>query len=339
MASIWQKIGGKHHEYWPIWKVGITGIPAWFWYGIKSKNLTYFTAVNPAFEYSSFCQENKAEINKLIPAKYLPTTIDIEFPFRKEEIFTVVNEKLFFPFIAKPMFGGRGRLVQVINSKAELENYLSAINEPFVLQEQLPAEIELAVFFYKFPGEHSIVIPSIVQKEFLTVVGNGIDSIEQLMQKNYRSKIQTKRLLQEKKYLLLSIPKIGETVLLEPIGNHCKGTIFRNVANKVTPAFTKSINEICKSINQFNYGRFDLKITSWQEAEQGIGIKILELNGINADAAHIFDPNCTWQESILAQWQQAKAAYIIAKHNRQNGVKTIPFWKMISKVYYLLKNT
>ena len=55
------------------------------------------------------------------------------------------------------------------------------------------------------------------------------------------------------------IPINIEKVLLEPIGNHCRGTRFINFNHVINEDLNTAFDKISLPIKGFYYGRFDLK--------------------------------------------------------------------------------
>jgi hypothetical protein len=329
--GILQKIGFPHHEYWPMWALYIITVPAWVWYSLRLRKPGFISAINPAIMNGGFCGESKIELNKLIPTEYLPKTADIYLPTNVQ----IVKQKMIanaipYPCIAKPEFGGRGRKVAVVNNELELTKYCNEVGENFLVQEKINFPIELGLFFLKMPNEQNIRIPSVVIKEFMSVVGDGQQSVLQLMQCQNRSAKQIERLQQTNPSILGIIPHLSENFLLEPIGNHCKGTIFRDANHLINKDLIKCFTTICNQINGVYYGRFDLKVASIQDLYEGKNVLIMELNGINADPAHIFDPEARLRDAIVTQAYLAKCGYEIAKFNLQNGAKTVPIKSLFS---------
>ena len=62
---------------------------------------------------------------------------------------------------------------------------------------------------------------------------------------------------------------------------------------------------IAIQINGFYYGRIDLKAPSLQDFLEGKNLKILEVNGVNSEPAHIYQPGFSlWQawKILMHHW-------------------------------------
>ena len=87
------------------------------------------------------------------------------------------TSKINFPFIVKPDIGLRGSAVKKVINLEELKGYHSKANFDYLLQDLIPYENEVGIFYVRFPHEKHGKITGIVAKEFLTVEGDGNSSI------------------------------------------------------------------------------------------------------------------------------------------------------------------
>ena len=235
--------------------------------------------------------ESKYNILKRIPESHLPKTIFVK---KETELLWVKNKltelNLNYPIIAKPDVGERGTLVSKINNEEELINYVSKNNIDFIIQEFIALPVELAVMHHRMPGKKEGLVTSICIKETLKVLGDGQSTVVQLMVKNDRAKLQIDRFKNKFPEILKIVPKAQQILELEPIGNHCRGTMFLNGNHYIDDKLTAVFNEVAAKMENIYYGRFDLKCSSVEELRNGKGFKIMEYNGIGAEPAHIYDP-------------------------------------------------
>ncbi len=339
-----QRFGIPHHEYWAWWILLAPLWPFWFLFGLRLGNFTWFTAVNPAIEDAGFLGESKADIFKLLPNEHNPKTFFIN---EKKTWNEIENEILIFLntltnktdniiCIAKPDVGGRGRKIKIIKNIEELINYHESVNEKYMLQEFIPYDLELGVFYARMPNDESGKVISLTYKSFLEIIGDGKSTIEELMKKNKRSSLQLNRI--GEKIDLNNIPKNEEKIILEKIGNHCLGTKFVNGADFINEHLHQTFDVISKNIPGFYYGRYDIKVSNWEDLYQGKNIFILELNGLTADPAHIFDAEFPLRNVFPTLWKHIRLAYKIAKQNLKNGVKTTPLFELTRKTFLYFKN-
>ncbi|MDH5382437.1 MAG: hypothetical protein OEW75_16400, partial [Cyclobacteriaceae bacterium] len=187
-----------------------------------------------------------------------------------------------------------------------------------------------------YPNKEEGLITSIVIKEMLTLVGDGQSSLLELILKNDRAYLQLKRIITEGKFDLNFIPEEDEKIVLNTIGNHCLGTIFLNGEKLNSEEMRKSFDRLSKNIEGFFYGRFDVRAATLADIEKG-NVKIMELNGVNSEPAHIYQPGYSFlkgQKSLLFHW---KTLYEISKINRKNGYKLIGIGEGIKEVRRIFK--
>lgn len=245
--------------------------------------------------------ESKMEIYDLIPSHFYPKTkfVKEKIPFDQVENL-LETSKIDFPFIAKPDIGLRGSAVKKVTNLEELKTYHSKANFDYLLQDLIPYENEVGIFYVRFPHEKHGRITGIVAKEFLIVKGDGCSTIEELLKKNPRYGFQLKALEKEYGNQLKTILDKGEKRNLVPYGNHARGAKFLDYSYLISPELTKVIDEMCLQIPEFYFGRMDLMYNSWDELEQGKNFSIVELNGAASEPTHIYDP----KHSLLFAWKE-----------------------------------
>lgn len=249
--------------------------------------------------------ESKKEIYNLIPQHYFPKTELIKERTSIDVILkSIENWDLKYPFIAKPDIGLRGSAVKKIHTVAELQSYNNKANFDYLVQDLIPYDKEVGIFFVRYPNENKGRITGIVSKEFLVVIGDGIATIEVLIKKNPRYELQLKALKKEYGNQLNDVLPKGEKINLVPYGNHARGAKFIDASHWISPKLTETINEICLQIPDFYFGRLDIMYNSREELEQGQNFAIVELNGAGSEPTHVYDP----KHSVFFAWRE------LAKH-------------------------
>ncbi len=309
-----------HWEYWPFQIVYIPIYFLWAFYALKARTIFFFNASNPRMKNGGFIMDSKIEIYDLIPQKYYPKTqfVPEKTPFERV-IKTLETSKIKTPFIVKPDIGLRGSAVKKIHSLVELESYHNKANFDYLLQDLIPFENEVGIFYVRFPHENQGRITGIVAKEFLIVDGNGFSTIEELLKTNPRYELQLTALKKEYGNQLLDILVIGEKRNLVPYGNHARGAKFLDYSYLISPELTKVINEMCLQIPEFYFGRMDIMYNNWAELEEGKNFSIVELNGAASEPTHIYDP----KYSLFFAWRELARhityMYKISVANHQRG--------------------
>ncbi len=322
------------YEYWPMLFFYIPILPYWIYLAVKNKSLAYFSVANPGINLGGFFGESKSEILALIDKQYLPKSIEVKNKIDFSLIITQLKSiQLSFPLIAKPDVGERGDSVSKINNEDELKTYHLNTNLNYIIQEFVDYEFEFGILYSRLPNSKTGIVSSVTLKEFLTVVGNGESTILQLMQQNTRARFQIRRLKREMKDEINRIPKLNEKVLLEPIGNHCRGTRFINYNHIIIQNLHQTFDKISLPINGFYYGRYDLKVKTVVDLQLGTNIKIMELNGASSEPGHIYDTSFTLFKAYKDLRYHWKRLSDISAINIKRGLRPVSFGVII-KTYW-----
>ena len=118
--------------------------------------------------------------------------------------------------------------------------------------------------------------------------------------------------------------KAGEKRILEPIGNHCRGTKFLDDNHLINSQIDKIFDKIALPIDGFHFGRFDMKVKSIEDLYEGKNIRIMELNGVSSEPGHIYDPkNTLWAayRDLAHHW---KIIADISIQQQRKGIMPVP---------------
>lgn len=265
--------------------------------------------------------ESKKAIYDIIPPQYYPKTELV-----KQGTATTAIEKLIdasglkYPLIAKPDIGLRGAGVKKINKFEELVSYNNNANFDYVVQDLIPYDNEVGIFYVRYPDQKVGKITGIVSKEFLIVEGDGQSTIESLLQQNPRFEMQLRTLKQEYGVTLSTVLAQGQKMNLVPYGNHARGAKFIDGSHWITPKLEAMMNEVCLQIPGFYFGRLDVMYQSLADLEQGKNFAIVELNGAASEPTHIYDP----KHSLFFAWKELMRhityMYEISAINHKKGV-------------------
>lgn len=309
-------------EYWPFWAAATPLILIYGWFALRNRRLLFASAVNPSIPLGGAFGESKSDILRLLPPHVLPATVFVPRHSSSEQLAAMMAEAgLSFPLIAKPDVGERGFLVKKILNEAHLHEHRAQHPVDFILQEFLTEPVEMSVLFYRVPGEKAdFGITSVCRKEFLTVRGDGRQSVRSLMRGHDRAALQLERFEAEKPEILNEVPAEGEQRLLENIGNHCKGTKFCNANHLIDDALTAAFQPLCNQLDGVFYGRFDLKCADEDALRRG-EVKVMELNGILSDPAHVFDPAHGIWRAYRDYYRHWRIISQISRANRRLGIR------------------
>ncbi|MEQ1676114.1 MAG: hypothetical protein ABL876_05420 [Chitinophagaceae bacterium] len=288
-------------EYWPFHLVYAPIYLYWLWLCLRSRSFFFFNTANPSIRNGGFLMESKKEIYDLIPSEYYPPTLFFRKGTPGKEILeTIHSRQLKFPLVGKPDIGMQGLSVKKLETETELLEYTFTSKVDFLVQEFIPFKNEAGIFYYRYPSVEKGTISGIVSKEFLTVKGDGISSIPELLQQDKRYILQLPVLERTfGKKLDRVLPK-GEEFVLVPYGNHVRGAKFTDASHLIDKELMGVIDAVCSQVTGFYYGRLDIRYNTWEELRQGKNFSIIELNGAGSEPTHIYDP----KHSVFYAWKE-----------------------------------
>lgn len=307
-------------EYWSFTSVYLFIYPVWIFICLRARSFFFFAASNPSIKNGGFLCESKKDIITIIPPQYHPQTAFFSIPANGNIVLQDLKRKgLQFPLIGKPNIGGRGRGIKVLRDEQDVINYVHLAFLDFHIQEFVPWKNEVGIFYVRYPGSAKGIITGIVQKEFLSVTGDGQHTIRELLQRDKRALMYLASLENIHGDGLQNVLPKGEKMIVSPYGNHARGSKFTDVSHLADEALTHVIDSICKQIPDFYFGRLDIRFDTWDALKQGKNFSIIEVNGAGAEPTHIYDPGHSlffaWKE-IIRHWI---LLYRISRLNHKKG--------------------
>jgi hypothetical protein len=310
-------------EYWSFNAVYGWILPVWGFLALRARSFFFFSAANPGIEYGGFIMESKMKIYAIMPPHTYPLTFLVKAGTDAATILNKITALGYsYPLIAKPDIGGRGRGVRKMANPQDVANYAQHSSLDFLIQQYAAQPNEVGIFYYRYPGQPRGLISGIVRKEFLSVTGNGKDTIQQLILQDKRAVLQLTTLQQVYGNALKTVLKNGELKELVPYGNHARGAKFINDSHRITPQLTATIDAICQQVPGFYFGRLDIRFNTWEELCRGENMSIIEINGAGSEPTHMYDP----QHSLFFAWKEIIRHWVILwRISRINHKKGIPY--------------
>ena len=321
-------------EFWPPYLFYPPVIAYIAYLGIRYRSWTLFTAANPGIPAGGFVGESKHAIfdhlrdaGQWLPCStLLPCGVPAQRVAEAEEFMR--RHLLQFPVVLKPDAGQRGSGVAIIRSLETLCEYLTHAAFPVILQEYVRGD-EYGVFYYRYPGDGSGRVFSVTEKRMPVLAGDGQHTLEELILADDRAVCMSDFYLRKNLNRSQQVPAAGESVQLVEIGTHCRGAIFLDGGDTITPALEEVIDRIARSFEGFFFGRFDIRVPSRQDLMAGRNMKVIELNGVTSEATHIYDPKLSLFDAYRVLFEQWRIAFEIANLNRSRGVRPTPVFELL----------
>lgn len=322
----WRRL--RHWEFWPLqfFYVPIAAYVAGL--AVKYRSLLLPTAANPAIPGGGFAGESKIAILRALAAaapeaSLRATCLPADAPPARrialaEEF--LAHEGLAFPVVLKPDVGERGSGVTFVRSQGELHAALAACDVDTILQEHAPG-LEFGLFYVRHPGEERGRIFSITEKVLPALVGDGRRTIEQLILDDERAVCMARTHLARFAARLDAVLPAGESLPLVEVGTHSRGAIFRDGERFRTPALEDAIDRVSRGYDGFFFGRYDVRVPSVDDLMAGRDLRIVELNGLTAEATHVYHPGTPLRAAYRVLFEQWRIAFAIAAANRARGAQ------------------
>lgn len=296
----------------------------WLWLSLKARSLLFFSASNPGILTGGMFGESKYGILQKIPAALRPRCMLVPHPAETGVVLQRLKDEGFsFPLIFKPDLGERGWMVKKIESKEALYRYVDRAKWDFIVQEYVPLPLEFSVFYARHPEENTGKVTSVTKKEMLTVTGDGKATLKELILSKDRARLQWEILKRDFAGQLETVPARGQPVELVPIGNHCLGTKFLDHNHLITKKLCESFDRISKQVEGFYFGRYDLRVASLRDLEEG-NVMVMELNGCGAEPSHIYHPGASLFKAVRFLFSHWRTLYHIGIANHRRGAPYLP---------------
>jgi hypothetical protein len=300
-------------EFWPGWLFYTPVALFWVLKSIRHGSATLPSLANPTINAGGICGESKNGILSLAGpnarpwiAAFAPYTTGGHWDVDDLTLAKAAMERagLAYPVVAKPDMSCNGVGVRVVRDDAQLGAYLRAFprGTGLQLQELVTFDGEAGIFYIRHPGEAQGRITSVTLKFAPTVTGDGTSTVRALIAADHRLNAIAELLLPKLGDKAASVPAPGETVRLVFVGNHCRGSTFKDGLDIVTPALTARLDEIMRDMPDVYFSRVDLRYATLEALREGHGFKIIEFNGAASEATEIWDPAMTIGRAYKTQF-------------------------------------
>lgn len=325
--NAWKRV--SRWEFWPIAAAYLPLVPYFLWLCVRHRSFTLFSAANPGIYSGGLVGESKSEILSKLPAAAEFELIPGALPFEDK---LACARRFAFPMVLKPDRGERGEGVAIVRTEAELVAYLRGVRHDIIVQRYVSGE-EFGIFYCRFPGQARGRVLSITQKRFPVLVGDGLSRLGELVRRDARAACIAGTYARYSKRPMEDVPASGERVQLVEIGSHCKGAIFLNGAHLLTPALEDEIDRIAQAHEGFYFGRFDLRAPTLEDLRAGRGLQVIELNGVSAEATHIYDPSVSLWEAYRVMFRHWRLAFAIGRRNVELGARAMTIRELARLVW------
>lgn len=329
-------------ELWPARFFYIPMILQWVGLAVRYRSITLPTLANPGMEAGGLVGESKFEIlsqlgregkNWVAPytAFQVGTASGTPSADLPQALAALETAGLEFPLVAKPDIGCRGAGVRIVRTVADLDHYLTHFprRERIIFQRLITAKNEAGIFYIRAPGEDRGRIVSITLKLFPEVVGDGVSTLEELIEADARAgkikEIYLARHGAQKDRVL----EVGEVFPLVFTGNHCRGAVFKDGRAQITPEMEERFDAIARGMPEFYFGRFDIRYDDIEDLRAGRNFHLIEVNGAGSEATHIWDNTTKLGDAYKFLFFQQRTLFEFGAANRARGFSSVNAFRLL----------
>ncbi|MDF1584453.1 MAG: hypothetical protein RQ733_08460 [Methyloprofundus sp.] len=319
-------------EFWPTWLMYLPVGVMWFIWSLRYRSMTLPLIANPRLFLSGMVGGSKAELMSQATGKcdkaILPwikiTKSSCDPVEQANHGLQLLNHKnISFPFVCKPDTGCRGAGVKLIKDQASFEATLKKypVGAGIILQKLSTYSDEVGIFFVRYPKTPEGKIVSLTFKNRPEVVGNGLNTVCELVQQDPRA-AKLLSLYQSRNHAVWhSVLPEGKRHSLLFSASHCRGAVFLDGRQYIAPELNQAINRIMQDLPEFHYGRMDVKYKDLASLVQGLHLEIVEINGASSESIHIWDKDARLIDAMKTLVWQYQTLFEIGNQIRKTGEK------------------
>lgn len=332
----------RRHEFGPAWLFYLPFVPLLLLLALRHRGLGTFSCCNPGIEHGGgIVGESKAAIMHAFddPDGLIAPTLALsaegsapERAARLAELRRAHPRELALPFVLKPDSAQRGFGFKVVRREEEILPYLEQTRVPLVAQPFHPGPVEVGVLWVRrnAPCGPTDSIFSITRKDFPVLVGDGEHTLEELVYRHPRYRLQWRIFLARFRDQQYRVLLKGERLGLAVAGNHCQGTLFRDGADLLTPQLAAAIDRLARGFRgigggELDFARFDLRCDSEENLRAARGLCVIEVNGTFGESTNMYDPerSALWAYGVL--FRQWRLLFRLGAARRAAGVRPMGF--------------
>lgn len=323
-------------EFWPTWAAYIPLVPWFMTQALVHRGCALPLIANGSEPLALLAGESKFAILAKLPAAFTPATACIAAgPAREREAqleLLLPRSEFAFPLILKPDVGCRGQGLRLAHTQQAASAALALHKGATLVQAFDPGPHECGVLYAREPGQKVGTILGITGKRFPFVIGDGKQTVAQLIEASGRLRLQRERFLQRLAERALLVPAFGQRVELAVSGNHCQGTLFYDASHLATPALRARCDWLADHVDGFHYGRFDVRFANEAAFARGEDFRIVELNGLASEPTHAYDPQVSLRDSYAAMARAIAVLYRLGALRRERGATCPTPWHALRMI-------
>lgn len=341
-------------EFWPMWIFYAPLVPWLVYLSVRHRSPTVFTCANPGIPNGGgVVGEAKSRILEGFAAGGAPVLASRTIPVsplqednpegaaeqRTQQLLDLLEDPASglggFPVVLKPDAGQRGFGVRIIESRDRAREYFEEAVGLVIAQQYDPGPCEYGLFWvrdvYAAPGkpmdEKPGFVLSVTKKVFPTIDGDGQSTLEQLIWRNRRYRMQGHVFQKRHESRRDLVLQPNDTYQLARAGNHAQGTMFLDGADLITPELSAWAEKAMQSYRdpggRLDFGRMDVRCPSEADFRAARNLRIVECNGTLSESTNLYDPGKSLWFMYRTLFRQWALLYRVGAARRREGARPV----------------
>ncbi|MCD8204237.1 MAG: alpha/beta fold hydrolase, partial [Coprobacillus sp.] len=316
------------HEFWPHFILCIPVAAQYLWLSLRYRSFTLFTLASTGLgklggfpggsklePYRNFLRNSDVGVRTV----FVPAEKDLGI--RWENTLKILKqEKISFPCVLKPEIGDGGIGVCIVRSAEHLKSWLEANHDDAIAQEYVEGN-EYEVVWSRLPGAKEGRIQSVIQKDFVSVKGDGERKLEELIWADDVAVSNGKLFSKLNFHYNLKVLGAGEIFRLAPIGTRIKGARYISRPELRAGTLSKAIDELADACGNVHYVCLDVRVAGDEELSNGRGMRITSVKGTGATSSAIFDGYVRMGRAYARIYKQLQFCFAVGAKLRKRGIR------------------
>jgi hypothetical protein len=317
-------------EFWPTWVMYLPVVFLWLLYAVRYRSLTAPLLANPNIALGGMVGGSKHELmsqatglcrQAILPWIWVCVNGESTVKQAADCISRAKEKGIPLPFVCKPDTGCRGAGVKLVASESALSEIIAKYPEgaAFICQQLAAYESEVGIFYVRSPENPVGEVVSLAFKHTPSVIGDGKHTLAQLVQQDARASGLLELYRSKNSAAWFAVVPDGRRHRLLFSASHCRGAVFSDARQHITPALTQAINHIMADLPEFYYGRLDVKYSSLAALKNGRDLEIVEINGASSESIHIWDKDARFSDAIKTLLWQYRTLFRLGVYQLRQG--------------------
>jgi membrane protein DedA with SNARE-associated domain/pimeloyl-ACP methyl ester carboxylesterase len=319
---------------WPNWIVYLPIRIGIIFLTLRHRSLTAFASANPSFgRIGGFAGDAKSLLlrpfqrdSRCCPHIALSMEDKVDERLKEAQAFAVCHG---YPLVFKPEVSEDGAGLRYIKNDEQLNRWVGHAKEDFILQKFISG-LEFEIVWRRNPGQDDGHIMAIVQKNDIVVMGDGEQTLEELIWLDEFAVSRAELFIQCHARDLNKVIPAGQKVILNLSGSYGHGARCLHRPDLNTSALEQALTTLAKRFPALHYARFDVRISTEEELKSG-RFTVIGVGGCCHVSSLVRDESLLFRRSYSQVWQQLKVCLEAGAYNLKQNVRPVRLDELMAR--------